>query len=69
MGLGHKPIMSDPNAKRVEGYGSKEVSGPPVVARGGAAEVLEFVEDALHDAALLVDREIDRALGRAIRLG
>ncbi len=61
--------MSDPETKRGEGYGGEEVSGELVVARGDAAEVFEFIEEAFDEIAMAVERGIDRALGLAILLG
>src|SRR6185312_887197 len=44
-----------------EEEGGEEISRELVVARGDAAEMLEFVEEALDEVALTVDREIDDA--------
>ena len=47
----------------------EKVSGEFIVARGDGTEMLEFVEEALDEVALAVEREVAVALGRAVGLG
>jgi hypothetical protein len=53
--------MFDADADGSKGDGREEVSGELVVARGDAAQVLHFVEEALDQVALTVAFEIDAA--------
>lgn len=51
--------MPEPPSGRGQCDGGEEISGELVVARRDAAKVLEFVEEALDEVALAVDRAID----------
>ena len=61
--------MSDPKSCGNESDGGEEVSGELVVAGGDAAEVFEFVEEALDEVALAVELGIDGSLPLAVALG
>ncbi len=61
--------MSDPESHGSEGDCSEEVPCELVVARGDAPEVFEFVEEALDEVALAVERRVDGALALAVTLG
>jgi len=54
--------MSDPESCRGEGDSGEEVSGEFVVSCGDGPEVFEFVEEALDEVALSIERGIDAAL-------
>jgi len=61
--------MPEPESNGSESDCGEEISGEFVIARGDAAEVFEFVEEALDEVALSVDRWIDRALVLSVALG
>lgn len=58
--------LSDPDAGCGEHDGGEEVCCGFIVARGDAAEVLEFAEEAFDEVAVAVDLGIDGALNLAI---
>ena len=61
--------MLEPESGGCQGNGCEEVSGELVVARGDAAEVFEFVEEAFDEVALSVEVSVDGALLPAAALG
>lgn len=60
-------VEQDHNAGELDA--SEEISGELVVARGDGTKVLEFVEEALDQVALAIEREITAARHLAVDLG
>ncbi len=60
--------MAEAYACASKGDCGEEVSCELVISGGDSPDVLEFVEEALDEVALAVERGIDRALGLAIPL-
>ncbi len=61
--------MPEPETGGCQGDGGEGVSDELVVARGDGAEVFEFVEEALDEVALAVERGIDGTLDQAVTPG